>query len=180
MFLENRYFLKYYEKSTKNLSKNQTKPSQNRRKNIQNRKNSNQNAIKALKSLLETSWERLKHVFQRLKRVLEPLKSFGSRRRRSPRAHYRLRLGVGRHGQGGLTRLRPGGGRIETASRRHRPPPCIDDTLILNCLILVQTFLKPLPNPPKTLPKSFQNQPQIDPRGFLGAILDQCFQKIRF
>ena len=156
MFLLNRYFLKYYEKPAKNLSKNQPKPSQNRRKSIQNRKNSIQNAIKAMKSLLETSWERLKRVLERLKRVLEPLKSFGSRRRCPRGPHYRLRLGVGRHGQAGLTRLRPGGGRIETASRRHRPPPCIDDTLILNCLILAQTFLIPFPNPPKTLPKSFQ------------------------
>ena len=85
----------------------------------------------------------------------------------SPRTPLRLRLRLGRHGQSGSTRLRPGGGRIETASRRHRPPP---PEMLPN---LSQ-------NPAKIQPKSprpFQNRPEIDPKGLLNPILDLCLQK---
>ena len=69
---------------------------------------------------------------------------------------YRLRLRVGRDGQPGLTRLRPGGGRIETASRRHRPPlvNSMDFDLILNRSILFQNFphhKKSIQNPVRPL-----------------------------
>ena len=90
---------------------------------------------------------------------------------------YGLRLRVGRdgHSQPGLTRLRPGGGRIETASRRHRPPPVIHLSLIPNrsipfCLDKFPNLSSQiLPNPFHNLPKPIQNPPKIETKSIQKA-----------
>ena len=89
----------------------------------------------------------------------------------APRTPLRLRLRDGTDSLTDSTRLRPGGGRIETASRRHHPPPCIDDTLILNCLSLAQTLPKPSQNLPQTLPKWSQNRSRRPLGAYLGSML---------
>ena len=89
--------------------------------------------------------------------------------------------------------------KIETASRRHRPPPCIDDTsnLILNRSILFRlggflnlrchilsnaspnspkTLSKPLkilPNPSQNLSKSTQDQSKSSLGAHLGPMLEK-------
>ena len=56
---------------------------------------------------------------------------------------------------------------IETASRRHRPPPPE---------LLPNLSQNPAKIQPKS-PKPFQNRPEIDPKGLLNPILDLCLQK---
>ena len=92
-----------------------------------------------------------------------------SSRRRCP-CETRLDYVYGSDGTArvGLTRLRPGGGRIETASRRHRPPPVksIDLNCILNRSILFRLDEFPnlssqiLSNVAKIFPKPSKIEPK--------------------
>ena len=92
------------------ISKTSQKTSKNRLEDVSG---ASWNVLGAFGSVLRASWKRLGASWERLDTIF-----FGEMGRAvSPRTPLRLRLRLGRHGQEGLTRLRPGGGRIETAER---------------------------------------------------------------